>query len=55
MSLDQVRLIILKTNNNYFKTGAGSARYNLLSVSNHMGRLGGGHYTASVLHTLENK
>ena len=35
--------------------GAGSARYNLLSVSNHMGRLGGGHYTASALHTIENR
>jgi len=35
--------------------GSGNARYNLLSVSNHMGRLGGGHYTASVLHTQENR
>ena len=31
--------------------GAGKARYNLLGVSNHMGRLGGGHYTANILHT----
>jgi len=34
--------------------GAGKARYNLLAVSNHMGRLGGGHYTANVLHTPTN-
>ena len=30
-------------------------RYNLLAVSNHMGRLGGGHYTANVLHTPTNQ
>ncbi|CAG5109693.1 Oidioi.mRNA.OKI2018_I69.chr2.g4200.t2.cds [Oikopleura dioica] len=35
--------------------GAGTARYNLLAVSNHMGRLGGGHYTANVLHTPTNQ
>merc|ERR1712110_209734 len=35
--------------------GSGSAKYDLLSVSNHMGRLGGGHYTASVYHTQENR
>jgi hypothetical protein len=35
--------------------GSGSAKYDLLSVSNHMGRLGGGHYTASVYHTQEDR
>lgn len=35
--------------------GAGMARYNLLAVSNHMGRLGGGHYTANCLHTPTSK
>lgn len=35
--------------------GSGMARYNLLGVSNHMGRLGGGHYTANCLHTPTNK
>ena len=30
--------------------GRGSALYDLFGVSNHMGALGGGHYTASCLH-----